>query len=97
MSNSDESLANANPRFEISEIGGRDVVAFVTVEHDQKLVSVQPIPADGVNEWRFSGDVSPSTGLSVWGVETLMGQRIAAKYDSGDLPADVVSWEDIHD
>ena len=79
------------------DIGGRSVVTFATVEEDGELVSIYPIPIDAVQGFAFSGAVEEPTAVDVYGVQNAIGRRIAAKYDSGELPAEEVSWEMITD
>lgn len=79
------------------DIGGRKVVAFVTVEEAGELVTIYPIPVGASEGFTFSDRMSVTRTVDVHGVQNAIGRRIAEKYENGDLPADTVSWELIND
>lgn len=73
-----------------------DYYAFVLVERDGELKSIQPISRTGGYSLFYHGQVPP-TEIDIYAVDSDTGTKILEKYRDGVLPADDISWEMIFD
>lgn len=80
----------------VLNMGGRPVSAFVSHEKNGDLVSVQPVPEDGMHGLHFSADSDEEWEIDIFGVKSDRGERVSELYASGEYPADEVSWDDIY-
>jgi hypothetical protein len=72
------------------EIGGREIVAFGELSKygSNRILGIYPIAIESGQGWAWPPGDEYGGSIDVWGVGSDRGERIAAAYETGELPCD---------